>query len=654
MEQKIKNTQIVKPVVKIFIITILFFYSSCYGSGKLQPSYTGATESPDYSVEVNGKPVFVVNHKDYRTADSRMGYAQFTMTEKVTVKITYKKGAINTCQISPLEFGIQPKIAGNTATFELDKPRYLMAFINKGNQPNFMCDGLILFAESPVEKPANPGDKNVVNIMDYGIDNTGKTVETDKINKAITDASQKPGGGIVFFPKGGIYRTGAITMKSNVHLYLDEGALIQASDEPADYKNVPHGKGMLTCGFVTFVNVENAGILGRGTIDMNGYPELNSKKNIPGFASLYFYQCKNIKLSDFIIKRSLTWTIHQVDCENFHSKNVKIINRKTRYWEDIYDIDISRHVLIENGFALSMDDMWAIKGTVKGNLKTNEDITIRGFLVYGFDSGLAIGYANEELWYTLAKDVTLEDIHFVSTMVDWGVFISYELGVGEAWEPMDTVPALENFTFKNIWFEDGGTFLIATGKSKVKNFKFENIHVLNADEGYKGILRGDFVDSMSFTGFTHKGVPVTNIGELSKVGAGIDVCCPVKFIPSSGDAYLFSFEKGLDAYKIGEWEKALTLLNTSVNQNSGYGKAVFYRSIVLISIAEAKKKAKDETWKIQWELAKADMQKAEDLGFYKAKEFKEKNIMLGGWYKGPADQLRRVLFSTEGELPYTK
>jgi hypothetical protein len=46
------------------------------------------------------------------------------------------------------------------------------------------------------------------------------------------------------------------------------------------------------------------------------------------------------------------------------------------------------------------------------------------------------------------------------------------------------------------------------------------------------------------------------------------------------------------------------------------------------------------------------MQKAEDLGYFKAKEFKEKNIMLPDWYKGQENQSRRVLFSTEGLLPY--
>ena len=85
----------------------------------------------------------------------------------------------------------------------------------------------MLFAEPPEKNPPKLGDANVVNIMDYKVDNTGKTVETAKINQAISDVSAKPGGGVLFFPAGGVYMTGTLLMKSNVKLYVDAGALIQ-------------------------------------------------------------------------------------------------------------------------------------------------------------------------------------------------------------------------------------------------------------------------------------------------------------------------------------------------------------------------------------------------------------------------------------------
>ena len=64
----------------------------------------------------------------------------------------------------------------------------------------FYSTGLMLFAEPPEQNPPKPGDSNVVNILDYHVDNTGKTLETTKINQAISDVSARSGGGVLFFP----------------------------------------------------------------------------------------------------------------------------------------------------------------------------------------------------------------------------------------------------------------------------------------------------------------------------------------------------------------------------------------------------------------------------------------------------------------------
>ena len=165
------------------------------------------------------------------------------MTGKVRVTVTNLVGErkVLTCDIRPLAYGIQPQISGNTVSFELDRPRYLLVFFNEA--PAFGATGLMLFAEPPEQNPPKLGDPNVVNIMDYKVDNTGKTVETAKINQAISDVSAKPGGGVLFFPAGGVYMTGTLLMKSNVKLYVDAGALIQGTGKSADYTSAPRLRG---------------------------------------------------------------------------------------------------------------------------------------------------------------------------------------------------------------------------------------------------------------------------------------------------------------------------------------------------------------------------------------------------------------------------
>jgi len=63
----------------------------------------------------------------------------------------------------------------------------------------FYSTGLILFAEPPEKNPPRLGDPNVINIQDYKVDSTGKTLETTNINQAISDVSARPGAAFSFF-----------------------------------------------------------------------------------------------------------------------------------------------------------------------------------------------------------------------------------------------------------------------------------------------------------------------------------------------------------------------------------------------------------------------------------------------------------------------
>lgn len=163
------------------------------------PPYPGAVPSESYKVTVNGQPVFVHRFLTYNQFNW-MDYASFSMTGKVCVEVTLlvSERRIHTAEVRPIAYGIKPQINGNTITFELDRPRYLVLFLNK--YPSFYSTGLILFAEPPEKDPPRLGDPNVVNIQNYQVDNTGKTVETEKINQAISDVSARDGGGVLFFP----------------------------------------------------------------------------------------------------------------------------------------------------------------------------------------------------------------------------------------------------------------------------------------------------------------------------------------------------------------------------------------------------------------------------------------------------------------------
>jgi polygalacturonase len=84
-------------------------------------------------------------------------------------------------------------------------------------------------AHAALRHPAAPG-ATLFDIRTYGAVGDGKTLDTVAINRAI-EAAAAAGGGTVYFP-GGTWLSFSIRLKSNVELYLAQGAVLLAADSP--------------------------------------------------------------------------------------------------------------------------------------------------------------------------------------------------------------------------------------------------------------------------------------------------------------------------------------------------------------------------------------------------------------------------------------
>ncbi len=71
-----------------------------------------------------------------------------------------------------------------------------------------------------------PGE-NFYNVKKYGAKGDGKILDSKAINKAIEQAALN-GGGTVYLPAG-MYLSGSIRLKSNISLFIDQGAMIIAA-----------------------------------------------------------------------------------------------------------------------------------------------------------------------------------------------------------------------------------------------------------------------------------------------------------------------------------------------------------------------------------------------------------------------------------------
>ena len=450
----------------------------------------------------------------------------------------------------PLAYGIQPQISGNTVSFELDRPRYLVVFLNEA--PTFYSTGLMLFAEPPEKNPPRLGDPNVVNIQDYKVDSTGKTVETAKINQAISDVSARPGGGVLFFPAGGVYLTGTLFMKSNVRLYVDAGALIRGSRKSADYTAAPPPAGGRELrALIIFNNVENAGLMGRGAIDMQGYPWLwhdfqpdtsdsgarsEDGKVLdphgPGVRGYVVYNSRNVSFQGLLLLRSAYWTVHVIDSEYFSTHNIKIVNRKQQYHDDAYDFSGCNHTLIEDGFAMTMDDTFALyrgRDVRTGADKGIEDLVVKGFVNYSFTSSLAIGYGGAPA----VKHLRFENVHFVANQNKFAIWIQLTPAyfTGRGYSPgarFSRNAPLDDFRFVNCTFEnDGGHIYIDGGDLPLTNFAFENCVFHKTTK--PSLLMGQHVAPVLFKNLKIDGAAIGGAEQLRQ--AGFDLSVPVKFEP---------------------------------------------------------------------------------------------------------------------------
>src|SRR6478736_5089317 len=86
----------------------------------------------------------------------------------------------------------------------------------------------VTLCDRVIAQQAKPDATGAFNVRAFGAAGDGKAIDTPAINKTIDEAASH-GGGTVYFPAGD-YLSVSIHLKSNVALYLDQGATIVAAD----------------------------------------------------------------------------------------------------------------------------------------------------------------------------------------------------------------------------------------------------------------------------------------------------------------------------------------------------------------------------------------------------------------------------------------
>jgi polygalacturonase len=228
----------------------------------------------------------------------------------------------------------------------------------------------------------------------FGAKGDGKKLDTDAINRAIA-AAHKAGGGIVRFPAG-TYLSVSIHLQSNVGLFLEPGAVIEAADhevkaydapEPnewGDKKYQDFGHSHWHNSLIWGEGLENISISGTGKIYGKGLLKADVQPPGSGNKTIALKNCRNVTLRDFTIYHAGHFGVLATGVDNLTIDNLSIDTDR-----DGMDIDCCHNVRISNCCVNSpYDDAICLKSSYAlGYLRPTENVSIENCHVSGFVEG---------------------------------------------------------------------------------------------------------------------------------------------------------------------------------------------------------------------------------------------------------------------------
>jgi polygalacturonase len=324
-------------------------------------------------------------------------------------------------------------------------------------------------------------------VTNYGIVGNHTILNTVALQELI-DKVHRANGGTLVFPKGE-YLSGSLVMKSNVSLYLKEGAVLLGSTNPYDYKDVPMPErpespkrdDYSNMAFLVAYKANNFKIYGKGKIDGQGralalsidslhhsgeridlkYNYRRMRPNETARPKLFrFSMCKNVDVLDLNLQNGACWGLSFELCEKLKLDNLKIVNRA--FWNnDGMDITDCKNVQITNCDVDSADDGICLKSYFPKYY--NDSIYIANCTIKSSASALKFGTAS----YGGFKNVTIENINVFDTFRSAIAIESVDGG------------AIENISVSNIVAKNtgNGIFIRLGHRGGEQPGTIKNVHI---------------------------------------------------------------------------------------------------------------------------------------------------------------------------------
>jgi polygalacturonase len=229
----------------------------------------------------------------------------------------------------------------------------------------------------------------VFNVREFGAKGDGENNDRDAIERTIA-AAAAAGGGRVYFPAGN-YLSTTIHLKSNISLYLEQGATLIAAptgyDPPepnafSQYQDFGHSHWMNS--LIYGEGLHDISILGPGRIWGRG---LTRSTNVPeggGNKTIALKLCYNVTIRDVSILHGGHFALLATGVDNLTLDNLKVDTDR-----DGFDIDCCKNVRVSNCTVNSpFDDGICLKSSFGlGYARATENVTITNCQVSGYDLG---------------------------------------------------------------------------------------------------------------------------------------------------------------------------------------------------------------------------------------------------------------------------
>jgi len=369
-----------------------------------------------------------------------------------------------------------------------------------------------------------PVDANDYNILDFGA-LKGK-LSTIAIQKAV-DECYTAGGGRVVVPTG-IFVTGSFILKSNVNLYLEQGAELSGSENIQDYT-----VGDITHGLIYCEDAVNVAISGSGTINGNGtkfyMPDktqgsaefdksvIRQKDNYmpegtfftdgplvrisnPGIC-LAFFNCTNVSITGITIKDTPFWATRFNYCDGVLIDGITILNNPLVPNNDGIHCSTSRNIRISNCNVIAGDDAIVVTGfsrdtEVPGYNSSEQDnhlygnktvyaenVAVTNCQLKSSSVGIRIGYGQHPI-----RRCTFSNIVIYDSQRGIGIFAHDASNIEDL---IFTDIIIETRLFNGQWWGHGEPIHLSgvsrfsgLAAGQIRNVQFNNINAI----GEQGIL----------------------------------------------------------------------------------------------------------------------------------------------------------------------